>query len=193
MSRAVIEKALGSKDAGASLVAQALTGLGITDPKEHARASEMLASAINYYDGGKRGHQMDRFFEEAQTLENAIATVATGYRATNEDIEAFTEAMDGLGSVMAGQETLEDLYPEDDGEEKPPSEEATEVEQMSKDELEEAMQGKRDIDHRGDPTDQRWRDRELPQPVDRSSGVSRAGWQEPELLPEGGVQQPPED
>lgn len=173
MSRAVIKKALDSKDAGASLVAQALSGLGITDPKEHARAAGMLKAGIDYY-AGKRGHQMDRFFEEAQTLENAIAAVATGYRATNEDIDAFTETMDGMASIMAGEETIEDLYPEDYSEE------------------EEEEEGGED--HRDDPDDPRWRNQAVSQPVDRSTGFpSRAGWEEPKLLDKDGkvMNEPP--
>ncbi len=69
MSRRVIQQALDSDDTGASLVNQALRGLGICDPAETKRATDMLQAGIDYFDRGKRGHELDKWFLEAGSLE----------------------------------------------------------------------------------------------------------------------------
>jgi hypothetical protein len=182
MSRRVIQQALDSDDAGASLVDQALRGLGIYDPAEAKRATDMLQAGVAYFDNGKRGHELDKWFAEVGSLENAIEVVGAQYRASKADIDAFVGALDDMGSVLAGLESLDDIYPD----------EIDEPDHIAIDEdPDSVLHGDADqdpTDHRSDLSDIRWQDRSRqPQPAPRtSSATDRAGWSEPVLLDENG-------
>jgi hypothetical protein len=181
MSRSVVQNALRSKDAGASLVNQALRGLGVNDPAECDRATKMLAAAIAYYDNGVRDHELDPWFRECGSFDNALTVIGQQYRATKEDIHAFSNALDNMASIIGGHESLDDIYPEGD-----------EPDHISVDEdPDSAHQGEVNqdpADHRSDPSDIRWQDRsDLSEPApSTSSATARAGWSEPIMLDENG-------
>jgi hypothetical protein len=183
MSRKIIQQALDSNDAGASLVDQALRGLGIHDPAEVKRATDMLQAGIAYFDSGKRGHELDKWFREVGSLENAIEVVGSQYRASKGDIDAFVGVLDDMGSILAGHESLESIYPDETDE---PDHIAVE------DNPDSAHQGDVDqnpADHRADPSDIRWNSGHSRQsePAPRtSSATARAGWSESVLLDENG-------